>query len=123
VLHECNVILIIHTEDVPQVEPAKRLDVEELGAGFHRIIAHYGFMEEPNVPELLAGAPLNGKSVNLDKTSFFLSRETIVPTKHGPMARWRQWLFALMSRNAQPASSFYRIPPNRVVELGMQVEL
>jgi KUP system potassium uptake protein len=91
--------------------------------GFHRIIAHYGFMEEPSVPELLAAAPLFGEPINLHRTTFFLSRETIVPGCSGNMARWRQWLFAAMSRNAQSAGSFYRIPANRVVELGMQVQI
>jgi KUP system potassium uptake protein len=80
-------------------------------------------MEEPNVPELLANAPLIGDPINLHRTTFFLSRETIVPTTSGSMRRWRQWLFAVMSRNAQSAGSFYRIPANRVVELGMQVEI
>ena len=123
VLHERNLILTIMTDEVPQVEPSRRVEVDKLGAGFQRIIAHYGFMEEPNVPELLASAPLIGEPLNLHRTTFFLSRETIVPTRSGSMARWRQWLFAVMGRNAQPASSFYRIPANRVVELGMQVEI
>jgi KUP system potassium uptake protein len=123
VLHERNLILTILTDEVPQVDAAKRLEVEKLAAGFQRIIAHYGFMEEPNVPELLANAPLIGDPINLHRTTFFLSRETIVPTSSGSMARWRQWLFSLMSRNAQSAGSFYRIPANRVIELGMQVEI
>ena len=123
VIHERNLILTILTDEVPQVEAAKRLEVEKLAAGFQRIIAHYGFMEEPNVPELLAAAPLLGDPINLHRTTFFLSRETIVPTTSRSMRRWRQWLFALMSRNAQSAGSFYRIPANRVVELGMQVEI
>jgi KUP system potassium uptake protein len=123
VMHERNLILTILTDEVPQVDPAKRVEVEKLAAGFQRIIAHYGFMEEPNVPELLAEAPLVGEPLNIHRTTFFLSRETIVPTRSGTMARWRQWLFAVMGRNAQPASSFYRIPANRVVELGMQVEI
>jgi KUP system potassium uptake protein len=123
VLHERNLILTILTDEVPQVNPEKRIEIEKLAVGFHRIIAHYGFMEEPNVPELLSKAPLDGEPIKLHKTTFFLSRETIVPNRSGAMARWRQWLFALMSRNAQSASSFYRIPANRVVELGMQVEL
>jgi KUP system potassium uptake protein len=80
-------------------------------------------MEEPNVPDLLASAPLDGDPFVLHKTTFFLSRETVVPNKSGSMPRWRQWLFALMARNAQSAGSFYRIPANRVVELGMQVEI
>ena len=123
VLHERNLILTIVTDDVPQVEAAKRSEVQKLAAGFQRLIAHYGFMEEPNVPELLAAAPLGGEPINLHRTTFFLSRESIVPTRSPTMARWRQWLFAVMGRNAQPASSFYRIPANRVVELGMQVEI
>ena len=123
VLHDRNLILTIITDEIPQVNPAKRLEMEKLGAGFHRLIAHYGFMEEPNVPELLAAAPIDGAPLNLNNTTFFLSRETVVPKSSTSMARWRQWLFALMARNAQSASSFYRIPANRVVELGMQVEL
>ncbi len=123
VLHERNLILTILTDEVPQVEAAKRLEVQKLAAGFHRIIAHYGFMEEPNVPELLASLPLAGDPINLHRTTFFLSRETIVPTRSGSMRRWRQWLFAVLSRNAQSAASFYRIPANRVIELGMQVEI
>jgi KUP system potassium uptake protein len=123
VLHERNLVLTIVTDEVPQVNPEKRLEVQSLGSGFHRIIAHYGFMEEPNVPELLAGASIDGGPIKSHTTTFFLSRETIVPNKSGTMARWRQWLFSVMSRNAQSASSFYRIPANRVVELGMQVEI
>ncbi|HTL55088.1 MAG TPA: potassium transporter Kup [Candidatus Limnocylindrales bacterium] len=124
VLHERNIILTIVTDEVPQVNQDKRIESEKLAQGFHRLIAHYGFMEEPNVPELLAAAPFEGEPVKLHKTTFFLSRETIVPTtKSRSMVRWRKWLFAVMSRNAQSASSFYRIPANRVVELGMQVEL
>ncbi|SPE56628.1 putative potassium transport system protein kup [Verrucomicrobia bacterium] len=123
VLHERNLILTVRTDEVPQVAPDRRLEIQELGAGFHQIIAHYGFMEEPNVPDLLAAAHLNGDPIDLQKTTFFLSRETIVPTRSAHMSRWRQWIFAVMARNAQPASSFYRIPASRVVELGMQVEL
>jgi KUP system potassium uptake protein len=123
VLHEKNIILTILTDEVPQVSAEKRMEVEKLAVGFHRIIAHYGFMEEPNVPELLAAAPIDGAHLNTHKASFFLSRETIVPKGSAAMCQWRQWLFAVMSRNAQSASSFYRIPANRVVELGMQVEI
>jgi KUP system potassium uptake protein len=123
VLHERNIILTIVTNEIPQVSAEKRLEVEKLGSGFHRLIAHYGFMEEPNVPTLLSGAPLDSEPVDMAKTTFFLSRETIVPNPSKSMLLWRQWLFSLMSRNAQSASSFYRIPANRVVELGMQVEI
>ena len=123
VLHERNIILTILTDEVPQVDAARRMEVRKLSCGFQRVIAHYGFMEEPNVPELLASAPLVGEPIDIHRTTFFLSRETIVPTRSGSMRGWRQWIFAVMSRNAQPASSFYRIPANRVVELGMRVEI
>ncbi|HLH57127.1 MAG TPA: potassium transporter Kup [Verrucomicrobiae bacterium] len=123
VLHERNIILTVLTDEVPQVSSEKRLEVDDLGGGFQRMIAHYGFMEEPNIPELLKSANLVGEPMDLNKTTFFFSRETLVPNRSVSMARWRQWLFALMSRNAQAASSFYRIPANRVVELGMQVEI
>lgn len=123
IIHERNLILTILTEEVPQVLASKRIEVEQLGAGFQRILAHYGFMEEPHVIDLLMQTPLKGPPFNLNNTTFFLSRETIVPNDSKLMSRWRQWLFALMSRNAQSAQSFYRIPVNRVVELGMQVEL
>jgi KUP system potassium uptake protein len=123
VIHERNLILTVVTDEVPQVNPEKRLECDDLGGGFHRLVAHYGFMEEPNVPDLLKSAKLDGQPIDLNKTTFFFSRETLVPTRSVTMARWRQWLFALMSRNAQSASSFYRIPANRVVELGMQVEI
>lgn len=123
VLHEQNLVLTILTDEVPQVGSAKRVEFEDIGAGFHRLIAHYGFMEEPNVLDLLAVARINGAPIDVAKTTFFLSRETILPGASGSMARWRKWVFALMSRNGQAASSFYRIPANRVVELGMQVEI
>jgi KUP system potassium uptake protein len=122
-LHERNFILTVVTDDVPQVNPHKRVELDDLGRGFHRIIAHYGFMEEPNVPELLRASRLAGGPIDLNKTTFFFSRETLVPNRSASMAGWRQWLFTFMSRNAQSASSFYRIPANRVVELGMQVEI
>jgi KUP system potassium uptake protein len=123
VLHERNLLLTIVTDEVPTVNADRRCEVEKLPGGFQRIIAHYGFMEEPNVPELLAAAPVDGQKVGLNNTTFFLSRELIVPVKSKSMARWRQWIFALLSRNAQAANSFYRIPANRVIELGMQVEI
>ena len=123
VLHRRNLLLTIMTDDVTKVDPAKRCEVEQLTPGFVRIIAHYGFMEEPNVPELLASTPIGGVKFKLSETTFFLSREVVVPVKSARMSRWRQWVFALLSRNAQSANSFYRIPTNRVVELGMQIEI
>ncbi|MBI3880056.1 MAG: potassium transporter Kup [Verrucomicrobia bacterium] len=123
VLHERNLLLTLVTDDVPQVDAARRVEVEELTAGFRRIVGHYGFMEEPNVPELLATVLVDGKAIDLNNTTFFLSRETIIPTDEPGMMKWREKLFAFMSRNAQSATQFFDLPANRVVELGMQVEI
>ncbi len=123
VLHEQVALLTTITEDVPKVPPKERLEVADLGSGIHRIIAHYGFMEIPNVPKLLKKAQAKGLAFDMMKTSFFLGRETLIPTKRPGMAIWREWLFALLSRNSQRATSFFGIPVNRVVELGVQIEL
>jgi KUP system potassium uptake protein len=123
VLHEQVVILTIATEEVAHVEPNRRLEVEKLADGFFRVIGHYGFMDEPSVPELLELCAKQGLEFNPMETTFFLSRETIIATPQPGMAIWREHLFAVMSRNAQHATAFFRLPANRVVELGIQVEL
>ena len=87
------------------------------------VVGRYGFMEEPNILELLADAPLTGGPVEITKTTFFLSRETILDTGKARMTRWRKWLFAVLARNASTATSYFGLPANRVVELGMQVEI
>ena len=94
-----------------------------LPAGFHRVVATYGFMDEPDVREVLESCRPAGLEFKLSETTFFLSSETIIPKRRGAMALWREQLFAVMSRNAQRATAFFRLPANRVVELGMQVEL
>ncbi|KFE60779.1 potassium transporter Kup [Hyalangium minutum] len=123
VLHEQVVLLTILFEDVPHVPPEERVEVEKLEQGFIRVIARYGFMDSPNVPDILKRGREQGLQFQLMSTSFFLGRETLIPTKQPGMARWREHLFAWMSRNARTATAFFRIPPNRVVELGAQVEL
>jgi KUP system potassium uptake protein len=123
VLHQRNILLTIVTDEMPPVDPARRCEVEVLAENFQRIIAHYGFMEEPIVPELLATAPIVSRRFNLQATMFFLGRGVIDARKSKLMSFRRQWVFALMSRNAQSVNSFYRIPTNRVVELGMQIEI
>lgn len=122
-LHEQVALLTILTRNVPKVSPAERLEVKDLGKGIHRIIAHYGFMETPNLPKLLKKTQAWGLSFDMMKTSFFLGRETLIPTKRPGMAQWREALFAFLSRNSQRATSFFDIPVNRVVELGIQIEL
>ena len=123
VLHERNLLLTISIQDVAHVEVAECLSVETLGQGFHRVTGRYGFMDEPDVPALLEGCAALGLPISLASTTFFLSSETILPSRKPGLARWRKLLFALLSRNAQRATTFFHLPANRVVELGMQVEL
>jgi KUP system potassium uptake protein len=125
VLHETVMILTVDTADVPRVSGAERLEVTPLDHGFYRVTLHYGFMEEPDVPRELQRLRLPGLELELglEKVSFFLSRETLLATAHPGMWLWRERLFSWMTRNARPASTYFNLPPNRVVELGMQVEL
>ncbi|HYO72681.1 MAG TPA: potassium transporter Kup [Archangium sp.] len=123
VLHEQTVLLTIQTQDVPHVPASERVEVEPLELGLKRVYARYGFMEDPSIPDVLKRMREAGLQFNLMGTTFFLGRETILVTKKPGMARWREALFMWMSHNARSATSFFRIPPNRVVELGTQVEL
>jgi KUP system potassium uptake protein len=123
VLHETVIILTVETQEIPRVEAADRLEMVPLDHGFYRIILRYGFMEEPDVPAELARVRLPGLQLDAQQVSYFLSRETLLATAHPGMAIWREKLFAWMTRNARPATSYFNLPPNRVVELGMQVEL
>jgi KUP system potassium uptake protein len=123
VLHDHVVFLTIVVQDVPHVAKHVRVTVEPMRPGFHRVVAHYGFMEDPNVPDVLERARKKGLPYEPMNTTFFLSRETIIPTKQPGMAVWRERLFAFLARNAQRPTDFFRIPANRVVELGMQVEM
>jgi KUP system potassium uptake protein len=123
VLHASVVLLNVVTEDVPLVPEDRRVDMETLSAGFFRVMLRYGFMEEPNVPEAISTARARGLPIDKDDITYFLGRETLLPANHPHMTGAREKLFALMSRNAMRATAFFRIPPERVVELGMQVEL
>jgi KUP system potassium uptake protein len=123
VLHKSVIFLTIQVQDVPHVRAENRIELEKLREGFHRVIARYGFMEDPNVPEILDRCRPLGLEFDWMSTTFFLSRETILATKQPGMALWREKLFAFLSRNAQRPTDFFRIPANRVVELGMQVEM
>jgi KUP system potassium uptake protein len=124
VLHEQVVLLAIATHHEPEVPPGQRItQMRDLGHGFHQVTAAYGFMQTPNVIEVLQRCAERGLVVDRRDTSFFLGRETLLITERPGMARWRKVLFAFLSRNARPANAFFRIPPNRVVELGTQIEL
>jgi KUP system potassium uptake protein len=125
VLHERVILLTVLTEEVPRVPTADRLEVEVLEQGFLRVTAHYGFMQNPNVTVALRLLEeVLGFEVDVDTATFYLGRETLIPTDELPgMMLWREKLFAFLSRNAARATAFYGIPPDRVVELGLQVEL
>jgi KUP system potassium uptake protein len=123
VLHEQVVLLSIATAQVPSVPFGRNVEVAELGEGFWRVVARYGFMQTPHVPRVLAVCLAHGLAVDLDDTSYFLGRETLLTGGPSRMPRWRKALFGYLSRNARPATEFYGLPPNRVVELGAQIEL
>ena len=123
VVHERTILLTLITEDVPYVNESERLTVKPLDQGFCRVVARYGFMEIPDVPPLLEKVQAPGAAIDLDQVSYFLGREQLISTGGSGMGRWREALFAYLSRNAQSATVYFRVPPNRVVELGAQVEL
>lgn len=123
VLHEQVVLLSVNTEEIPRVPTKERIEVHKLENGFYRVILHYGFMEDPNVPRDLARARKLGLEYKSNETTYFLGREHLFASKTPGMAIWRENLFAAMSRNARTATDFFRLPPDRVVELGSQVEL
>ena len=123
VIHDRVIILTCVTRDMPYVPENERMKLEKSDLGFYRVLGYFGFMEEPNVPRLLELCQKEGLEFKPEQTTFFLSRETIIPTRTPGMALWRERLFAMMSRNSQHATTFFRLPANRVVELGMQVEL
>ncbi len=122
VLHEQVLLLTITISEEPHVPDDQRVRYETLPQGFSRIIAQYGFMERPRVLELLKRWKQEEGELRISETTFFLSRETIVPAKRRRMSLWRSVLFAFLSRNAQPATAFFGLPANRTVELGMQIE-
>ncbi|MDP9347679.1 MAG: potassium transporter Kup [Gemmatimonadota bacterium] len=123
VLHEQVVFLSIATGEVPYVAGEERVGVQRMEHGFYRILLHYGFMEDPDVPEALRNLRVEGLNVRPGSTSYFLGRETLVASNKPGMAIWREKLFAAMSRNARPATDFFRLPANGVVELGTRIEL
>jgi KUP system potassium uptake protein len=123
VLHKQVVLLSIATQNVPFVVGNSSLSVRELGQGFYRVLANVGFMQQPNVPKVLQRCEKKGLSTNLGDTTYYLGRQTLLTSGHAPMARWRKVLFSFLARNSRPPTAFFNLPPNRVVELGLQIEL
>jgi KUP system potassium uptake protein len=123
VLHEKIVFLTVLTQDVPHVAHHERVTVARAGKGFHRVVARYGFMEDPDINEVLAALKANQLDIPMEGTTFFLGRETLIASDRPGMSLWRERLFAFMTRNAQRATAFFKIPPNQVFEVGSQVEL
>ena len=124
VLHEQVLLLSIATSHQPEIRREERITrFRNLGRGFFQITAAYGFMQIPNVQEILVLAKKLGVETQRDDTSYFLGRETLMPSKQSQFSRWRRALFVYLSRNARPATAFFRVPTNRVIELGIQIEL
>jgi len=123
-LHARVVLLAVETAEVPRLPRARRASVQALGAGFFRVVLRWGFMEEPDVPAALADVLLDGSPVDPQETSYFLGRDSVLSTPRiSKMARWRERLFAWMRRNERPAAFYFRIPPERAVEIGVVVEI
>jgi KUP system potassium uptake protein len=123
VLHERIIMLQVETMDVPRVADANRVEVERLGKGFHTVIARYGFTEQPDVPEALRACRPHGIAYDEMETSFFLGRETLVPSQHSKLGKWRRDWFISLSHSASATKTFFRIPPNRAIELGNQIQI
>ncbi len=123
VLHERNIILTIRSEDRPRVPRHERVEIERLSDGFIRVIAHYGFMETPSVPKIFEHCRRKDLNVDFPATSFFLSRRSLKQTPKTPMPHWQERLFIWLSRKSEDATEYFKIPTDRVVEVGTQVQV
>lgn len=123
ILHEHVVVLTVTTTPVPYVSADQQVQVQSLGQGVSNVRVQYGFMQDPDVPDALMKARDLGVELDLDDLTYFLGRETIIVTRRPGMAAWRERLFVIMARNAVRATAFFHLPPERVVELGVQVEM
>ncbi len=123
ILHSEVVFLNIRTEEIPRIPLVEKIEAEKLGEGLYRVIAHYGFMEEPNITTIFALSRNKGVDIDMGQASFFLGREKLSISDHPAMSRWRSSLFLFLARNAMDAASFFDIPPNQVIEVGIQLEL
>ncbi|MEX2282796.1 MAG: potassium transporter Kup [Gemmatimonadota bacterium] len=123
VIHEQVLLLTVVTREVPHVDAQERIEVKQLNHGFYRVMAYYGFMEDPNIPDVMKLVRGKGVMVKPMETTFFLGHDTLITTSRKGMARWRKKLFEIMMKNARSATAYFGIPYNQVVELGAQIEL
>ncbi len=123
VLHKQVVLLSVITENIPFAIGNKSIEVKDLGQGFFRVMARVGFMQQPNVPKILKRCEKQGLTVDEMDTTYYMGRQSLLTTGKTPMARWRKMLFRFLAHNSQSPTSFFNLPPNRVVELGLQIEL
>jgi KUP system potassium uptake protein len=123
IVHERNLFLTLQGAEIPYVAPAERLEIRELSPGFHRVVATYGFMEQPDVPTLLERPEVLALGVDRRDTSFILSRSQLVPASRSLLPSWRRGLYMLLARNAVDADRYFRLPANRVLDIGMVVEI
>src|SRR6185503_9418414 len=123
VLHEHVLFVTVKTRLLPFVAPEERVETESLGHGFHRLKIYYGFMEDPDIPHVLSEAQIPGFTYDREDLTYFLGRETIMPAKRPGMALWREHLFAVVAHNATSATAYFCLPPDRVVEMGEQIEI
>ncbi len=123
VLHERVVLMTVRMTEVPRVPPEERVQIEKMEQGFYRVAAHYGFMDEPTVQEILARCGDKGLPIKVEAATFFVGRETLFATDRPGMPLWRDKLFALMSRNTPRITTSFNIPVDQVIEIGAQIEL
>jgi KUP system potassium uptake protein len=123
VVHEQVILLTVATVGLPHIEGEYRLSIERLRLGFVGIVARFGYQDEPDVPEVLRHAMKQGLEIDLEQTTYFVSHASLIPTGHTRMARWRKRLFAFLYQNSTPPARYYRIPPDRVIEVGAYVEM
>jgi KUP system potassium uptake protein len=123
IVHNRTVLLHFRVEDIPRVPNLEKIKTEKLGGGFYRIIARYGFMEDPELNNALTLARGQGLDLDMENTSFYLGREKLTTAKNSKMAQWRVIMFIFMSRNAADAGSFFNLPTDKVIEIGVQLEI
>jgi KUP system potassium uptake protein len=123
VVHQQVIIMNVQFEEIPFIPVQNRIQISNLGENFHFVTVHYGFMQTPNIPRIIEMCRFDGVPVNKDDVTYFFGRETIIATDRVGMQKWRERLFILMSRNSQTAMEFFKIPTDKVVEFGIQVEI